>query len=103
MLGPARPGRKVVVAGERRPSGTLLEAARGADVLVHEATFLEDEEERAAETMHSTALERRPSSPARPECRLLALTHISSRYPGGEVAREARTVFAETVVPRTST
>ncbi len=99
VLGPPRPGRKVVVAGDSAPSATVAEIARGADVLVHEATFLSDEEERARETMHSTATG--AAKLARDAgVQLLALTHISSRYGGGQVAREARTVFAETVVPK---
>ena len=57
MLGEARPGRKVVLTGDTAPSDLVVEAAYGADVLVHEATFCEDEAERAAETEHSTALE----------------------------------------------
>jgi ribonuclease Z len=77
----------------------VREAARGAEVLVHEATFLEDERERARETAHSTALE--AAELARDaEVGLLALTHLSNRYFGPEVAREARTIFPETVVPK---
>jgi ribonuclease Z len=99
VLGPGRPGRKVVLAGDGAPSGSVLEAARHADLLVHEATFCEDERERAAETNHSTA--RAAAELARAaEVRLLALTHLSNRYSGGEVAREAREVFGDTVVPR---
>jgi ribonuclease Z len=68
-------------------------------VLVHEATFLDDERERAQETAHSTALE--AAEVARDaEVGLLALTHLSNRYFGPEVAREARTIFPETVVPK---
>jgi ribonuclease Z len=68
-------------------------------VLVHEATFLGDEEERARETLHSTALD--AATIAREaDVGLLALTHISSRYAGGQVAREARSAFPETVVPK---
>jgi ribonuclease Z len=99
VLGPARPGRKVVLAGDTAPSATVADMARGADVLVHEATFLNDEEERARETLHSTALDAATLARKADVC-LLALTHISSRYAGGQVAREARTVFAETVVPK---
>jgi len=57
VLGSARPGRKVAIAGDGGPSEAVIEAARGADVLVHEATFCEDERDRARETAHSTALE----------------------------------------------
>ena len=99
VLGPGRAGRKVVLAGDGAPAGSVLEAARHADLLVHEATFCEDERERAAETKHSTA--RAAAELARAaEVRLLALTHLSNRYSGGDVAREAREVFGDTVVPR---
>jgi ribonuclease Z len=99
VLGPPRPGRKVVLSGDTAPTATVLEAARGAEVLVHEATFLDEERERAQETAHSTALE--AAEVARDaEVGLLALTHLSNRYFGPEVAREARTIFAETVVPK---
>ena len=99
VLGPARPGRKVVIAGDGGPAESVIEAARSADVLVHEATFCEDERERARETQHSTALEAAGIARAA-EVELLALTHLSNRYFGGEVAREARTIFPNTVVPK---
>jgi ribonuclease Z len=99
VLGEARPGRKLVLTGDTAPSDLVVAAAFGADVLVHEATFCEDEVERARETEHSTAVDAaRVAHDA--EVRLLALTHVSSRYGGGDVEREARAVFPETVVPR---
>ena len=99
VLGEARPGRKLVVAGDTSPCETVGEAAARADLLVHEATFLEDERERARETAHSTALDAaRIARDA--DVSMLALTHLSSRYFGPEVVREARTVFPETVVPK---
>jgi ribonuclease Z len=99
VLGPERPGRKIVLAGDTAPAPSVLEAARGADVLVHEATFCHEEAERARETAHSTALD--AAAVAREaDVRILALTHLSPRYLAGQVAREARTVFAETVVPK---
>ena len=57
VLGPARAGRKIVIAGDGGPAESVIEASRGAEVLVHEATFCEDERDRARETGHSTALE----------------------------------------------
>jgi ribonuclease Z len=99
VLGPPRPGRKVVLSGDTAPSSTVLEAARGAEVLVHEATFLEEERDRARETGHATALEAAELA-REAEVGLLALTHLSNRYFGPEVVREARTIFSETVVPK---
>ncbi len=99
VLGPARPGRKVVLAGDGGPAETVIEAARDADVLVHEATFCQEERDRARETAHSTALEAAGVARAA-EVRMLALMHLSNRYFGGEVAREARTIFTDTVVPK---
>jgi ribonuclease Z len=99
VLGPPRPGRTVVLAGDTAPSQTVVEAARDADVLVHEATFLEEERERARETSHSTAAD--AAGIAREAgVTMLVLTHLSNRYFGPEAAREARAVFPETVVPR---
>jgi len=99
VLGAPRPGRKVVLTGDTAPAATVLEVAREADVLVHEATFAEEERGRADETLHSTAAGAAAVAKAA-EVRMLALTHLSNRYFGPEVAREAREIFPETVVPR---
>jgi len=99
VLGPARPGRTVVYPGDTAPSDVVRALAEGADVLVHEASFTEEEVERARDTMHSTA--RQAAEIARDAgVRLLALTHVSPRYFGPEVLREAREVFPQTVAPR---
>ena len=68
-------------------------------MLVHEATFAHEEIDRAAATLHSTARQAAQVA-ADAEVRLLALTHLSSRYSGGEIRDEARAVFADTEVPR---
>jgi ribonuclease Z len=99
VLGEPRPGRKVVLAGDTAPSPAVVEAARGAEVLVHEATFCDEERERAVETLHSTAAQ--AAAVAREaDVGLLVLTHLSNRYFGPEIESEAQGVFAETVVPR---
>jgi ribonuclease Z len=99
VLGPPRPGRKLVLSGDTAPAPQVLRAAQGADVLVHEATFCDEERDRARETAHSTAVEAAGIARAA-EVTMLALTHLSNRYFGGEVAREARAIFPETVVPK---
>jgi ribonuclease Z len=99
VLGPTREGRKVVISGDSSPCEALRIAAHQADVLVHEATFIEEERERARQTSHSTA--RQAAELARDaEVRLLVLTHVSSRYAGGEVRDEARAVFGATEAAR---
>jgi ribonuclease Z len=99
VLGPARPGRKVVLSGDTAPAPSVVQAARNADVLVHEATFGAGEGARARETLHATAAE--AAEVARlADVKLLALTHVSTRYFGSELAAEARSVFEPTVVPR---
>ena len=99
VVGPERPGRKVVLTGDTAPAASVVEAALGADLLVHEATFLADERDRARETLHSTAGEAALAA-REAGVRMLALTHLSTRYFGHEVVEEARELFEETVVPR---
>lgn len=99
LVGPKRPGRTVVVTGDTRPCAATIEAARDADLLIHEATFGDEEAARAVETGHSTA--REAAEVARDAgVRRLLLTHISARYSRDAVdlEREARTVFAETTI-----
>lgn len=99
VIGADRPGRKLVLSGDTAPCETLRVAAHEADVLVCEATFAEEEADRAAQTRHSTA--RQSAELARDaEVRMLALTHLSARYAGHEIRDEARAVFERTVVPR---
>jgi ribonuclease Z len=101
LVGLPRAGRKVVVSGDTRPTAALIAAAHGADLLVHEATFGDDEAERAADRGHSTAREAAHVAAAA-GVRRLALTHFSARYSinPGELVSQAREVFAETFAAR---
>jgi len=101
LVGAPRRGRTVVYTGDTRPTLTVLEAARGADLLIHEATFGGDEAERAVETGHSTAAEAARLA-LEAGVRRLVLTHISPRYTrdAPELLAEARAVFPETTVAR---
>jgi ribonuclease Z len=99
VLGPARAGRKVVLSGDTAPCEMTRVIAHGADLLVHEATFTQEDAERASETMHSTALAAARLA-AEAEVKMLALTHVSPRYSGGELRDEARSAFEHAIVPR---
>lgn len=99
LVGPKRAGRTVVITGDTRPCGATIDAARNADLLIHESTFGEEEAERAIETGHSTA--REAAQVARDAgVRKLLLTHFSARYSrdAGDLEREARHVFPSTII-----
>jgi len=101
LVGAPRRGRTVVYSGDTRPHLALMAAARGADLLIHEATFGGDEAERAVETGHSTASEAARVA-LEAGVRSLILTHISPRYTrdAPELLAEARAVFPDTFIAR---
>ena len=99
VMGETRAGRRIVISGDTAPCQAVEVFAHGAEVLVHEATLMEDERERARETGHSTA--HQAAEIARDAgVKLLALTHLSTRYFPRELRDEARAVFPNTIVPR---
>jgi ribonuclease Z len=99
VMGETRSGRRIVISGDTAPCQAVEVFAHDADLLVHEATFMEDERARARETFHSTA--KQAAEIARDaNVRLLALTHLSTRYFPRDIRDEARTVFPNTIVPR---
>jgi ribonuclease Z len=101
LVGPPRPGRRVVLTGDTRPCPATVDHARDADLLIHEATFGDEEAERAVETGHSTA--REAATVARDAgVKRLVLTHFSARYSRdpGPLDREAKEVFRETTIAK---
>ena len=101
LVGPSRPGRRIVFTGDTRPSESTVNAAQGADLLIHEATFADDEAPRALETGHATAREAADVA-ARAGVRQLVLTHLSARYSvnTADLALQAREIFPNTVIAR---
>ncbi len=101
VIGPARPGRKVVYVGDTRPSERIIELSRGADVLIHDCTLADELAEKAAGSAHST-----PSEAAKvaklANVRQLVLIHISPRYEEDDspLLEQAKRIFPNTVVAR---
>jgi ribonuclease Z len=99
VIGETRTGRRIVFSGDTAPCQAVEAFAHGADLLIHEATFTEAERARAKDTGHSTA--QQAAEIARDAgVKLLALTHLSTRFFPREIRDEARAVFSDTVVPR---
>jgi ribonuclease Z len=99
VLGEPRRGRRIVYTGDTAPCQATEVFAHEADLLVHESTFLDDELARARETGHSTARQAAEVATAA-GVKLLALTHLSTRYFPRDIRDEARAVFPHTLVPR---
>ncbi|MBE0520266.1 ribonuclease Z [Candidatus Bathyarchaeota archaeon] len=98
VVGPPRPGRKIVYTGDTRPFKGFVKFAAGADLLIHDATLDDELAERAAEDGHST-----PSQAAenakKAKVKQLILTHVSARYDDTSILLEqARKVFKNTRV-----
>ena len=100
VLGPSRPGRKLVFSGDTTVSDTLCKAAHHADVLVHEATFSSDMEETASDYGHSTAKQAAELA-KKAQVNRLYLTHISPRYLDvSALLKEAQEVFPDSCIVR---
>jgi ribonuclease Z len=101
LVGPTRPGRRIAITGDTRPTEATVAAATDADLLVHEATFADEDQTRAAETGHSTAREAAMVAAAA-RVRRLVITHFSARYTRdhSDLEREAREVFPATTCAR---
>jgi ribonuclease Z len=99
VMGSSRSGRTIAITGDTAPSPATVAAAADAELLIHDASFAEEEVQRAAETGHST-LGQAAAVAAEAHVKLLALVHISSRYHVGTVLREAQEVFEPSIAPR---
>lgn len=95
---PPRPGRKIVYSGDTSPNEALQKIAMNADLLIHEATFLDELADRASEDGHTTVSQAAQIA-KKAAVDLLVLTHISSRYPDTDVIKtEAAKIFNKVLV-----
>lgn len=97
ITGPERPGVSIVYTGDTRPCESIVEAAQGADAIIHEATYSSEDSRLAVDHMHSTAGEAAEDA-KKAGCKNLFLVHVSNRYRDKTVVREdAAEVFGEHV------
>ncbi|MHC1635699.1 MAG: ribonuclease Z [Candidatus Methanospirareceae archaeon] len=101
VLGPPRRGRKIVYTGDTRPCDAVIEAAKDADLLIHDGTLSEEMKSLAKEYGHSTAKEAAEVA-AKANVKRLILTHISARYSedAKKLEEEAREIFPNTEVAK---
>jgi ribonuclease Z len=99
VLGERRLGTKLVHVGDVGETDSLVEIIRGADGLIIEATYLEEERDMARQYSHMTA-KMAAELARKADVRRLFLTHISRRYREKEVLTEAQEVFPDAVVVR---
>lgn len=99
VLGPERPGTRLVHVGDTGKTDSLVEICQEADMLVIEATYLEGEAEMARDFAHLTARQAAELA-LQAGVKNLVLTHISRRYRERDVLDEARVIFPQTMVAR---
>jgi ribonuclease Z len=100
VTGPPRQGLKVAISGDTRPNARFVDAARGCDAMVHEATALADAAEKAISFGHSSAAMAADSA-LQAKARMLFLNHISGRYAdAAPILAEAEAIFRPVFVPK---
>ena len=99
VLGPERPGTRLVHVGDTGNTQNLLEVCQGVDALVIEATYLHEEVQMAQDFAHLTARQAAELA-VQAEIKHLLLTHISRRYRERDMLAEAQSVFPQSVVAR---
>ena len=99
VLGPVRPGTRLVHVGDVGRTDELMDVCRGADTLVIEATYLQEEADMARDFAHLTA-QQAAKLALQVGAKQLILTHISRRYRERDVLSEAQSIFPQTRVAR---
>ncbi len=95
-----KPGRKIVYTGDCAPDDTIIEAAKNADLLIHESTFDSSRKEESVERLHSTA-EDAAQIASRAGVKKLVLTHISPRYSdSGPLLEQARVIYSNVTIAK---
>ncbi len=99
VMGPKRPGRCIVYSGDTRSLEEMVGFSKGADVLIHEATYSSELEDLAYQYGHSTA-KQAATLAKKAGVQSLYLVHISPRYLDiTPLIAEARKIFSNSFLP----
>ena len=100
VTGKRRPGRKIGVSGDTRPTDELAEFFRNCDYLSFDSTFADELKEKAVEANHSTAKEAAELA-EKANVSTLILTHFSARYNDESVLlEEAKKIHDNTIAAK---
>jgi len=100
VTGKRRPGRKIGVSGDTRPTDELVEFFRNCDYLSFDSTFADELKEKAVEANHSTAKEAAELA-EKANVSTLILTHFSARYNDESVLlEEAKKIHDNTIAAK---
>lgn len=99
VLGEFKPGTRVVIVGDAGETDNLVEVCQNADLLIIEATYLEEEADMAKQYGHLTAKQSAELA-LKAGVKKLILTHVSRRYRERDILLEAQSVFPEAIVAR---
>ncbi|MEM3552472.1 MAG: ribonuclease Z [Candidatus Bathyarchaeia archaeon] len=99
VVGPPRPGVKIVYSSDTRPCKALEELSKNADLLIFDSTFDNSKKDKAKEYGHSTCLQAAEIA-KKANVKKLVLTHLSPIYEGheDELIKQARKIFKKTLL-----
>jgi ribonuclease Z len=99
VLGDPISGVKIVFTGDVARTDTLIDAARDADALVIEGTFLKEDADMARAFGHITASQAAEFA-LQAGVKGLIITHVSRRYHERDIIAEAQAIFPAAIVAR---
>ncbi|MGD6805642.1 MAG: ribonuclease Z [Candidatus Bathyarchaeia archaeon] len=98
VMGPLRPGRKIVYTGDTKPFEAFAKFAENADLVIHDSTFDDSLVEKAGVDGHSTPTQAAGQAKAA-NAKRLVLFHISARYPDATpLLEQAKKVFPNSIL-----
>lgn len=98
VLGPPRKGRKITYSGDTTPCEEMIEFAKDSTLLIHESTYIKEDNDKAEENFHSTSSDAALIA-KKSDSKKLVLTHISTRYQNtDQLLKEALEIFENSEV-----